>query len=84
MLKKREKSTAKKWQKKIQQRINEIKSAESVEYLIQYQIGRCHRLKGKKKDQYAVDIVHPFRMLFVKNEKEYVRIVKIIEITDYH
>ena len=33
--------------------------------------------------QYAVDLVHPYRLVFVKQGDE-VQIVTIIEIVDYH
>ncbi|MBQ7608685.1 MAG: hypothetical protein IJU76_12060 [Desulfovibrionaceae bacterium] len=69
---------------KIQQRISEIKLADSVELLIQFRIGRCHQLKGKRKNQYAMDLVHPFRLIFTKDEDECVQIAMIIEIADYH
>lgn len=51
--------------------------------MIQYRIGRCHPLKGNRKNQYAVDLVHPYRLIFEKKESE-IQIVNITEITDYH
>ena len=68
---------------KIHQRIDEIKAALSIEMMIQYRIGRCHPLKGNRKSQYAVDLVHPYRLIFEKKESEF-QIVNITEITDYH
>lgn len=68
---------------KIHQRIDEIKSAESVELMIQCRIGRCHQLKGNRKDQYAVDLVQPYRLVFEKHGAE-IQIANIIEIVDYH
>lgn len=68
---------------KIQQRIDEISAADSVEQMIQFQIGRCHPLKQNRKNQYAVDLIHPQRLIFEKVENE-IKIVNIIEITDYH
>lgn len=68
---------------KIQQRIDEIKASDSIEDMIQYKIGRCHALKGTRGDQYAVDLVHPYRLIFkVDNNK--IVIANIIEIVDYH
>ena len=46
-------------------------------------IGRCHRLSGNRKDQYALGFTHPFRLVFKKHGKE-IQIVKIIEVVDYH
>ena len=68
---------------KIQQRIYEISYADSVEYLIKYHIGRCHALSQNRKGQYAVDLVHPYRLVFEKKGKE-IQIANIIEIVDYH
>lgn len=68
---------------KINQRIKELKANETVEYLIKYSIGRCHPLKGNRNGQYAMDLIHPYRLIFTKIENK-IEIVKIIEITDYH
>lgn len=68
---------------KIQQRIDEITAAESVEQMIQFGIGRCHPLRQNRTGQYAVDLVHPKRLVFSRIGAE-VQIVKIIEIVDYH
>ncbi|MGI6594372.1 MAG: type II toxin-antitoxin system RelE/ParE family toxin [Christensenellales bacterium] len=68
---------------KIQQRIDEIKAADNVEQMIQFKIGRCHPLKGSRKNQYAVDLIHPKRLVFIKIGSE-IQIANIIEIVDYH
>ena len=68
---------------KIQQRISEIKSADSVEMMIQYKIGQCHPLHQNREGQFAVDLVHPQRLVFEKKNNE-IRIVNILEIIDYH
>ena len=68
---------------KIHQRIDEIKAMPNVEIMVQYRVGRCHLLKGKRKDQYAVDLVQPYRLVFEK-KKDQIEVVNIIEIVDYH
>ncbi|HJF86363.1 MAG TPA: type II toxin-antitoxin system RelE/ParE family toxin [Companilactobacillus farciminis] len=68
---------------KIEQRISELMSFETVNQLIYFSVGRCHPLQGKRKGQYAMDLVHPYRLIFVKKESK-VEIVQIIEIVDYH
>lgn len=68
---------------KIHQRIDEISAADSVEQMIQFKIGRCHPLHQNRKGQYAVDLVHPMRLIFEKNGNE-IQIANIIQITDYH
>lgn len=68
---------------KIHQRIDQIKAAESVEQMIQFKIGRCHPLHQNREGQYAVDLVHPQRLVFEKEGNE-IQIANIIEIIDYH
>lgn len=68
---------------KIHQRIDEISAADSVEMMIQYHIGRCHSLVLNRKGQYAVDLIHPYRLIFEKTGDE-IQIANILEIVDYH
>lgn len=68
---------------KIQQRIDEIAAALSVEMMLQFKLGRCHELKGNRKKQFAVDLVQPYRLVFEKKGNE-IQIANIIEIVDYH
>ena len=68
---------------KIQQRIGEIKAADTVEEMVRYRIGRCHPLTNNRKKQYAVDLVHPQRLIFEKIGND-IQIANIIEIVDYH
>lgn len=35
---------------KIQERVDEIKAAPSIEVMIKHRIGRCHPLKGERKN----------------------------------
>lgn len=68
---------------KIHLRIQEITAADSVETLLQYSVGRCHPLKGNRDGEYAMDLVHPHRLVFEKRE-ERLQLVKIVSIEDYH
>lgn len=68
---------------KIHQRIDLITAADSVEMLIQCHIGRCHQLTGDRKGQYAMDLVHPYRLVFIIKGNE-IEIAEIQEIVDYH
>ena len=68
---------------KIHLRIDQISAASSVEMMIQYNIGRCHPLKGNRKNQYAVDLVHPYRLVFEKIGTQ-IQIANISENVDYH
>lgn len=68
---------------KIHQRIDEISAADTVEMMVQFRIGRCHPLKQNRKGQYAMDLVHPYRLVFEKNGDE-IQIANILEVVDYH
>lgn len=68
---------------KIHMRVDQITAADTVEEMIKYKIGRCHPLKANRKGQYAVDLVHPYRLVFEINGNK-IQIANIIEIVDYH
>ena len=68
---------------KIHQRMGEISAAENVEFMIRFRIGRCHLLAGNRKGRYAVDLIHPLRLVFSISGRQ-VEIANIEEIVDYH
>ena len=68
---------------KIQQRVDELKAAVNVEMMLKFGIGRCHPLVQNRYGQYALDLVHPYRLVFTVSEEK-VQIANILEITDYH
>lgn len=68
---------------KIHQRINEIEAADTVEFMVQFHIGRCHQLKGNRKGQYAMDLIHPYRLVF-EQIGNIIQIAKVVSIEDYH
>ena len=78
-----EKKYGLKMAEKIHQRIDEIDASETVEEMLQFHIGRCHMLKGDRKGQYAMDLVHPYRLIFEEIGNE-IQIANIMEIIDYH
>ena len=57
---------------------------------------RAHRLRGDRHDQYAVDLVHPYRLVFELDHAplpraedggvnaEQVTTIVIVEVSDYH
>lgn len=75
---------------KLFQRIMEIRAADNLLILKGLPSPRCHRLSGDRKDQYAVDLVHPKRLILVpifeegEINEETVTDVVIQEIIDYH
>ena len=69
--------------KKIKQRLGEITASPNAQYMVANRLGRCHPLKGNRKGQFAVDLVHPFRLIF-HEENGAIVIAKIEEIVNYH
>lgn len=69
--------------KLIHLRIDQICSFDTVEMLTKSGTGNCHSLKGNRKGYYAMDLVHPFRLVFRITGEE-TQIVCIEEIVDYH
>lgn len=67
----------------IHQRIDELRSANSINMLIQFSIGRCHKLQGNRKNEYAMDLIHPYRLIFEHKNND-IQLVKIVNIEDYH
>lgn len=78
-----ERKYGKQMAEKVHLRIKQITAALSVEMLLKYRIGRCHQLTGNRKEQYAMDLVHPYRLVFEKRGNE-VQMICIMEIVDYH
>lgn len=57
-------------------------NAESVSELVANGVGRCHVLVGRRANEYAMDLVHPYRLIFT--HKQSTVVVRIEEIVDYH
>lgn len=81
--------------KKIMMRLSEINAVENLENLMTLP-GRFHNLKGERKNTFACDLKHPFRLIFEpsndpiptddNNKIIYSKIteIKILEIKDYY
>lgn len=70
--------------RKLFERIKQMETAESVEWLIEVGIGRCHPLGYDRENQYAMDLNRMKRVVFEKRDDGLIRIVCIMEIVDYH
>ena len=69
---------------KIHLRIDQITAITTVEELVQKSVGRCHSLSGKRKGEYAMDLVHPFRLIFKVNKLGNLQVARVEEIINYH
>lgn len=52
----------------LRSRILLIRSADSVHQLLHNPEGRTHPLKGNRKNQYAIDLKHPYRLIFEEKD----------------
>lgn len=68
---------------KLKERIGALRTAPSIEFLVQARVGRCHLLKGDRAGTYAMDLVGGYRLLFEPHDT-YVEVVIINAIEDYH
>lgn len=82
--------------RKLQQRLMELQAATSMSCISKVPPARCHELGGNRKGQFSVDLVHPYRLLFIPANDPLPRLpdggldwsniteIEIIEITDTH
>jgi plasmid maintenance system killer protein len=54
--------------KKLKLRLKVLQSAQSLQDVPYLPPDRCHPLKGARKGQFAVDLDHPFRLIFKPSE----------------
>ena len=81
---------------KLKQRFAELDAADTLADLRFLPGLRCHELGGNRKGQLAVDLAHPYRLVFIPEHNplpkktdggldwEKVKRIQIIEVIDYH
>jgi proteic killer suppression protein len=78
--------------KKLIQRINELQAATSLLDIKSIHSARLHKLKGNRKNEFALDLFAQYRLIFsiqdninLDEEKlENITIIRIEEVVDYH
>lgn len=75
--------------RKITQRINEIEAAESLYDIFCNPSARLHQLSGNYKGKFAIDLIHPFRLIIEALDGELTNLrsitnINIIKVEDYH
>ena len=82
--------------KKLGMRLQAIEAAESLAHLFTLPQCRCHPLTGDRKGQFAVDLKHPFRLVFEPRHDpmpladdggiDLIRVtaVEVLAVEDYH
>jgi proteic killer suppression protein len=80
----------------IMRRLTVLKEADSLADVPRDRPDRCHQLEGKRKDQFAVDLKHPFRLVFEPAHDSlprrgdggldlvHITSICILDIEDYH
>ena len=80
----------------IMARVGVLKNALTLSKVPTMPPTRMHQLKGNRDEQFAVDLVHPYRLVFEPNHDplprkvdgginlEQVTAIKIMEVVDYH
>lgn len=95
-----EKAMRKRWSenlaRRLKQRLMELRAATTLQDICRTPPARCHELKGERKGQLAVDLGHPFRLVFKPDHAPVPRTsdggldwdsvtkVMVIEVVDYH
>lgn len=79
----------------IMSRLAVLKNAGTLSEVPTTRPERCHQLKGKRSKQYAVDLKHPYRLIFKPNhepiplgkdggiDSERVTAITVVEVVDY-
>lgn len=75
--------------RKIIRRLNELQAAKNLYDISRLPQTHLHPLLGDRKDQFAVDLQHPYRLIFLPLDGDMVDLetitkIKIISIVDYH
>lgn len=82
--------------KKLQQRLMELRAADTLADISHLPPARCHELTGNRSGQLSVDLEQPYRLIFIPAEGpsrvkkdgglswEHITAIEIIEITDTH
>ncbi len=80
----------------IMARIGVLRNASTLSKVPATPPERRHQLKGDRNEKFAVDLVHPFRLVFEPNQYQperkrdggidldQVTAIKILEVVDYH
>lgn len=55
--------------KKLMQRMSELRAAIALSDISRLPPARLHELKDNRKGQFSVDLEHPYRLLFIPNNK---------------
>jgi toxin HigB-1 len=68
--------------KMIERRMSVLKAAVNLEEVPTIKPERCHQLVGDRKYEYAVDLKHPFRLIFTPNLNSHKEKFDLKEITE--
>ncbi len=75
--------------KKITQSMNELYAAESLQDIKHIPSSRLHQLSGNYKNYFAIDLVHPYRLIIKPEDGKIedlrtITLVEVFKVEDYH
>lgn len=82
--------------KKVDQRMQDLEAAETLEDMSKIPAARCHELSGKREGELTVDVSVNYRLVFIPNHDpipqkddsglnwEEVTEITLLEVIDYH
>ena len=95
-----EKAMRKKWGERVsrvlRRRLGELEAAVTLADMARLPSSRCHELSGRRKGQVAVDLAHPYRLVFRPDHDpvptkpdeglDWSKVTRIVvrEVVDYH
>ncbi len=95
-----EREAIKKWGAKrgrlVMKRLLDLAAVDSLADVSKLPPVRCHELHGDRKGQFAVDLEHPYRLIFEPDEEpipsteeggydwERIKKIRVVEVVDYH
>ncbi len=82
--------------KKIMMRMGVLKAAANLNQVPKQKPDRCHELSNNRKGTFAVDLIHPYRLIFKPDMDPFPKLddggidlnevicIQILEVEDYH
>lgn len=82
--------------RKVRRRLAELAAADTLAVVATLPSARLHSLKGDRKGQFAVDVKHPFRLIFAPDhdpiprkadggiDLDQITRIRVLAIEDYH
>ncbi|MBT3881270.1 MAG: hypothetical protein HON76_16465 [Candidatus Scalindua sp.] len=75
--------------RKLTQRMNELYASESLQDIKHIPSSRLHQLSGNYKNCFAIDLLHPYRLIIKPEDGEIedlrtITLIEVVKVEDYH